>query len=82
MINTSLTDNIVERNEMNHYLIVEMNFAIESIDFKHVVLKSALYAENLIVDQSITQKRSEKIRKSDFLIVISSTKFVKDLIVD
>jgi hypothetical protein len=82
MINILLTDNIVEKNEMNHHLIVEMNFAIEQINFKHVALKSALYAKNLIVDQLIIQKRSERIRKSDFRIVISSTKLVKNLIVD
>jgi hypothetical protein len=78
MINISLTDNIVEKN----HSIVEKVFETKMIDFKHVVLKSASYAKNLIVDQSIIQKRSEKIRKSDFLIVISSTKLVKNLIVD
>jgi hypothetical protein len=78
MINISLTDSIVERN----HLIVEEIFETEMIDFKHVALKNALYAENLIVDQSIIQKRSERIRKSYFLIVISSTKLVKNLIVD
>jgi hypothetical protein len=78
MINISLINNIVERD----HLIVERVFETEMIDFKHVALKSALYAKNLIVDQSIIQKRSEKIRKSDFLIVTSSTKLVKSLIVD
>jgi hypothetical protein len=52
------------------------------INFKHVALKSALYAKNLIIDQSIIQKKSERTRKSDFLVVTSSTKFVKNLIVD
>jgi hypothetical protein len=78
-INILLTDNIVE---MNHSSIVEKNFAVETIDFKHVVSKSALYVKNSGVNQSITPERSGMTRKSDFLIVTSSTKFVKSLIVD
>ncbi len=79
MINISLTDNIVEKD---YHSIVEKIFETEMIDFKHVALKSALYVKNLIVDQLIIQKKSERTRKKDFLIVTSSTKFVKDLIVD
>ncbi len=78
MINISLINNIVERN----HSIVERIFETEMINFKHVALKSALYAKNLIIDQSIIQKKSERTRKSDFLVVTSSTKFVKNLIVD
>jgi hypothetical protein len=77
-INISLIDNIVVRD----HLIVEKVFETKMIDFKHVISKSALYVKNPIVDQSIIQKRSERTRKSDFLIVISSTKLVKSLIVD
>jgi hypothetical protein len=56
--------------EMNHHLIdalnfIEMNFEInQMIDFQIVALRNALYATNLIVDQSIIQIRSEKIWKS------------------
>jgi hypothetical protein len=78
-INILLINNIVERN---HHSIIERVFETEIIDFKHVVLKNALYVKNLIVYQLIIQKRSERTRKSDFLIVTSSTKSVKDLIVD
>jgi hypothetical protein len=74
-----LTGNIAARN----HSIVERIFEAETIDFKIIVVsKSALYVKNLIVDQSIIQKRSERTRKSDFLIVISNTKLVQDLIVD
>jgi hypothetical protein len=83
MITISLTDSIVERDEMNHHLTVEMNLVTNTIDFKSIVaLKSALYVKNSNVDQSITSKRSGMTRKNDFLTVISSTKSVKNLIAD
>jgi hypothetical protein len=76
----SLINNIDEMSmivEMNLYLIdesnfIEMNFAIminQMIDFKIDVLKSALFATNLIVDQSIIQIKNERTRKSDLQIV-------------
>jgi hypothetical protein len=79
MINILLTDSIVEKN---HHSTAEKIFEAEMINFKHVALKNALYAKNLIVDQSIIQKRSERTRKSVSLTAISSTKPVKDLIAD
>ncbi len=63
MINISLTNSIVERN---HHSIVEKIFETEMIDFKHVVLKNALYAKNLIVNQSIIQKKTKEFEKAIF----------------
>jgi hypothetical protein len=56
-----------------------MNFAIvidQMIDFKIVVSKSALFATNLIVDQSITQIRSKKTRKSVLQIVFLNSETI------
>jgi hypothetical protein len=66
-INILLIDNTVERD---HSSTVEEIFEAETIDFKAIdVLKSASYVKNLIVDQPIIQKKSERTRKSVFLIV-------------
>jgi hypothetical protein len=79
MISISSIVNIVETNTR----IVKMNFGMKTkIDFESFdPRKFALYAENPIADQAITRKRSEMTRKSDFRIVILSTKFVQSTIV-
>jgi hypothetical protein len=87
-ITISLIDSIDEK--MNHHMIVEMNHLIvelnfiemnlvtinQMIDFKIVVSRNASYVTNSIVDQSITQIRSEKIQRSDFQIVFLNSKTV------
>jgi hypothetical protein len=85
MITISLIDNIDEMStivEMNHHLIdesnfIEMNFAIDQmIDFKIVALRNALYVANLIVDQSIIQKKSETIQRNVLQIVFHSLRTI------
>ncbi len=87
-ITISLINNIDEMNhrmivEINHHLsdesnFIEMNFVIDQmINFNLIVdLKSALYVTNSIVDQSIIQIRSERIRKSVFQIVFRDSETI------
>jgi hypothetical protein len=77
MISISSIVNIVETSTR----VVEMNFAVQ-VDFEFLdSRKSALYVTSTTADQSITSKRSEMTRKSDFRIVILNIKFVKSTIV-
>jgi hypothetical protein len=65
-INISLIVNIVEKNTR----IVEMNFAMKINQMMNFEFfdsrKNALYVTNTTVDQLITSKRNEKIRKNVF----------------
>jgi hypothetical protein len=73
MIDISSIVNIVEKNTR----IVEMNFVIKTkINFELFDRKSALYVKNSTVDQSITLKKSEIIRRSVFQILILNIKLV------
>jgi hypothetical protein len=84
MITISLINCIDETTmivEMNHHLIVELNFIEmnvidQMIDFKIVVSRNALYVTNSIVDQSIIQIRSERTRKSALQMVFLNSRTV------
>jgi hypothetical protein len=68
--------------EMKNYLIDELNFFEKDfvidqvINFKIVVSRNALYVTDSIVDQSITQIRSEKTRKDVFQIVFRESETI------